>query len=160
MFRACFEEQPEALLLGSAAALHPDNNCPLDMRIQCLKGACEQILSCSQSESSTIIIDDCLLRQITEQQDIYCYASWQPAVYMIFGNFIMIYITQSAIQRDSVKEPGIKHQACTALMHAQPWSMSQQSRATLRTATAPARMAVTAALTWRMAMHFDGPWLQ
>ena len=38
MFRACFEEQPEALLLGAAAALHPDNSCPLDMRVQCLKG--------------------------------------------------------------------------------------------------------------------------
>ena len=38
MFRACFEEQPEALLLGAAAALHPDNSCPLDMRMQCLKG--------------------------------------------------------------------------------------------------------------------------
>lgn len=34
---ACFEEDADALLLGCAAALEPENNCPLDVRIQCLK---------------------------------------------------------------------------------------------------------------------------
>lgn len=34
---ACFEDNAEALLLGCAAALEPEANCPLDTRIQCLK---------------------------------------------------------------------------------------------------------------------------
>ena len=34
---ACLEEDAEALLLGCTAALEPESNCPLDMRIQCLK---------------------------------------------------------------------------------------------------------------------------
>ena len=47
VFKACFEEQPESLLVGCATALHPDNSCPLDMRVQCLKGeSCEHIMAC------------------------------------------------------------------------------------------------------------------
>ena len=34
---ACYKEDADALLLGCTAALEPKNNCPLDMRIQCLK---------------------------------------------------------------------------------------------------------------------------
>ena len=35
---SCCGADAEGLLLGCAAALEPGNNCPLDMRIQCLKG--------------------------------------------------------------------------------------------------------------------------
>ena len=70
---ACFEDDAEALLLGCAAALEPEANCPLDTRIQCLKSGA--LLPMSSSVVASSFLSHASLAAVSIPE-IPCSSSW------------------------------------------------------------------------------------